>query len=177
MHHTFLIHSFTDGYLGCFQHLGIENSAAMNIGVHRFFWIGVSGSLGYNPSSGHCFISTSTTQVWFLNSYMKKVAQCQQERNHSGQEHWHATLPSSAHTSCMILVKLLNFLRVIIEKTLIVIVSYSSHYVLEKIHLECLVLFLEYTLATTILNKEKAHQRLTVSGTTADHMWLDVDCI
>ena len=24
----------------------------MNIGVHRFFWIGVSGSLGYNPSSG-----------------------------------------------------------------------------------------------------------------------------
>ena len=24
----------------------------MNIGVHRFFWIGVSGILGYNPSSG-----------------------------------------------------------------------------------------------------------------------------
>ena len=24
----------------------------MNIGVHRFFWIGVSGLLGYNPSSG-----------------------------------------------------------------------------------------------------------------------------
>ena len=24
----------------------------MNIGVHRFFWIGVSGFLGYNPSSG-----------------------------------------------------------------------------------------------------------------------------
>ena len=22
----------------------------MNIGVHRFFWIGVSGFLGYNPS-------------------------------------------------------------------------------------------------------------------------------
>ena len=28
------------------------NCAAMNIGVHRFFWIGVSGFLGYNPSSG-----------------------------------------------------------------------------------------------------------------------------
>ena len=28
------------------------NCAAMNIGVHRFFWIGVSGLLGYNPSSG-----------------------------------------------------------------------------------------------------------------------------
>ena len=25
---------------------------SMNIGVHRFFWIGVSGFLGYNPSSG-----------------------------------------------------------------------------------------------------------------------------
>ena len=27
------------------------NCAAMNIGVRRFFWIGVSGFLGYNPSS------------------------------------------------------------------------------------------------------------------------------
>ena len=30
----------------------IVNCAAMNIGVHRFFWIGDSGFLGYNPSSG-----------------------------------------------------------------------------------------------------------------------------
>ena len=27
------------------------NCAAMNFGVHMFFWIGVSGLLGYNPSS------------------------------------------------------------------------------------------------------------------------------
>ena len=47
-----LIHSFTDGHLGRFQHLAIADCAAMNIGVHRFFWIGVSGFLGYNPSSG-----------------------------------------------------------------------------------------------------------------------------
>ena len=52
MYHSLLIHSFTDGHLGCFQHLAIANYAAMNIGVHRFFWIGVSGFLGYNPSSG-----------------------------------------------------------------------------------------------------------------------------
>ena len=52
MYHSFLIHSFIDGHLGCFQHLAIVNCAAMNIGVHRFFWIGVSGFLGYNPSSG-----------------------------------------------------------------------------------------------------------------------------
>ena len=52
MYHSFLIHLFTEGHLGCFQHLAIVNCAAMNIGVHRFFWIGVSGLLGYNPSSG-----------------------------------------------------------------------------------------------------------------------------
>ena len=52
MYHSFLIQSFPDGHLGCFQHLAIVNCAAMNIGVHRFFWIGVSGFLGYNPGSG-----------------------------------------------------------------------------------------------------------------------------
>ena len=50
MYHCFLIHSFIDGYLGCFHHLTIVNHAAMNIGVHRFFGIGVSGFLGYNPA-------------------------------------------------------------------------------------------------------------------------------
>ena len=49
---TFWIHSFSDGHLGCFQYLANVNCAAMNIGVHRFFWIGVSEFLGYNPSSG-----------------------------------------------------------------------------------------------------------------------------
>ena len=52
MYHNFLIHSFADGHLGCFQYLAIVNCAAMNIGVHRFFWMGVSGLLGYNPTSG-----------------------------------------------------------------------------------------------------------------------------
>ena len=52
MYHSFLIHSFTDGHLGCFQHLAIVNCAAINIGVHRFFWIDVSGFLLYNTSSG-----------------------------------------------------------------------------------------------------------------------------
>ena len=51
MYHCFSIHSFADGHLGCFQYLATVNCAAMNIGVHRFFWIGISGFLGYNPSS------------------------------------------------------------------------------------------------------------------------------
>ena len=52
MYHSFLTHSFADGHLGCFQYLAIVNCAAMNIGVHRFYWIGDLGFLGYNPSSG-----------------------------------------------------------------------------------------------------------------------------
>ena len=52
MYHSFWIHSFADGNLGCFQYLAIVNCAAINVGVHRFFWIGVSEFLGYNPSSG-----------------------------------------------------------------------------------------------------------------------------
>ena len=51
MYHSFLIHSFADGHRGCFQHLAIVNCAAVNIGVHKFFLISVSGFLGYNPSS------------------------------------------------------------------------------------------------------------------------------
>ena len=43
MYYSFWIHSFADGHLGCFQYLAIVNCAAMNIGVRRFFWIGVSG--------------------------------------------------------------------------------------------------------------------------------------
>ena len=45
-------HQFFDGHLGCFQHLAIVNNASMNTGVHRFFWIGVSGFLRYNPNCG-----------------------------------------------------------------------------------------------------------------------------
>ena len=52
MYNSFWIHSFSDGHLGCFQYLATVNCAAVNIGVHRFFRISVSGFLGYNPSSG-----------------------------------------------------------------------------------------------------------------------------
>ena len=53
MYHSFWIQSFADGHLGCFQHLTIVNCAAMNIGVHRFFWIVVSGLLGKDLNISH----------------------------------------------------------------------------------------------------------------------------
>ena len=49
MCHSFFIHPPTDGHLGSFQVLAIVNSAAMNIGVHIFFWIGILGFSGYIP--------------------------------------------------------------------------------------------------------------------------------
>ena len=49
MHHIFFIHSFVEGYLGCFHVLATVNSAAMNIGVHVSFEIIVLS--GYMPRS------------------------------------------------------------------------------------------------------------------------------
>ena len=50
--HSCIIHSSTDGHLGCFYILVIVNNAAMNIEVLMFFQSSVLGSFGYIPSSG-----------------------------------------------------------------------------------------------------------------------------
>ena len=49
---TAFIYLSSDGHLGCFQILPIVNNAAMNIGVHIFFQISVSGVFRHIPRSG-----------------------------------------------------------------------------------------------------------------------------
>ena len=49
---SFLIHLFNNGHLGCFQLLAIVNCAAMNIGMHRFFWMVFQDSWGIIPAVG-----------------------------------------------------------------------------------------------------------------------------
>ena len=44
------MHSSVDGHLGCFHVLAIENSAAINSGIHVSFSVLVSS--GYVPRSG-----------------------------------------------------------------------------------------------------------------------------
>ena len=50
MYHSFFIHSFANGHLGCFYVLVIVNSASVNIGVHVSFSVLISS--GYMPRSG-----------------------------------------------------------------------------------------------------------------------------
>ena len=50
MYYNFFIHSSVNSYLGCFHVLAIENSAAVNTGVHVSFSILVFSE--YMPRSG-----------------------------------------------------------------------------------------------------------------------------
>ena len=62
MHHIFFIHSSVYGHLGHFHVLVIVKNAAMNIGVHVYFWTKFFS--GYMPKSGIARLYGSSTLVY-----------------------------------------------------------------------------------------------------------------
>ena len=66
MYHSFLIHSFAYGHLGCFHVLAIINSAAMNIGMHVSLSDMVSSV--YMPRSG-----TAGSYDSSISSFLRNV--------------------------------------------------------------------------------------------------------